>query len=351
MYMEKILQLVCTNISYDGDNIGQKFKLILRKKGYKKGQEYKFNLQCNNSMILEKVLYEEMISKNGITDFTLSLEELDKYPDSSRTSFSVGYDSETGKNHHFSIQLQLIEKNPKVVTNKKATIQIVFILKYIKPETKTLITTNKEGWITAYTDDAKQGISIPYGTKVEYYYIKDNYEYFRIIEGRNFNKKKKIILKTELPADWKSRFSNKIQYKAPCRVYYNINEGLIKIKGIAGYHPVVMNYDEILPIGVYHLELLDSPHNLHYYTQTYLQKNIHARSWFRIRTKILGGKGHYLHFGSISEGCITINANTEGAGEFWEKVYQKLILCRENNNTDFIGTIQLLENWSDIKNE
>ena len=61
-----------------------------------------------------------MISKNGITDFTLSLEELDKYPDSSRTSFSIGYDSETGKNHHFAIQLQLIENNPKIITNKKA---------------------------------------------------------------------------------------------------------------------------------------------------------------------------------------------------------------------------------------
>lgn len=350
--MEKILQLVCTNISYDGDNIGQRFKLTLKKKGNKKGQEYKFDLQCNNSIILEKVLYEEMISKNGITDFTLSLEELDKYPDSSRTSFSIGYDSETGKNHHFAIQLQLIENNPKIITNKKATIQIVFNLKYIKPETKTLITTNKEGWITAYAADAKQGISIPYGTKVEYYYIKDNYEYFRIIEGRNFNKKKKIILKTELPTDYKSRFSNKIQYKSPCKVYFNIRESLIKVKGIGGYYPVVMDYNQILPIGVYHLELLDSPHNLYGSTEKYLRKNIHARSWFRIKNKSKEEKkGYFLHFGSISEGCVTIDADSKGTEIFWERVYQKLTLCREENNTDFIGTIQFLENWGDIKDE
>lgn len=170
---------------------------------------------------------------------------------------------------------------------------------------------------------------------------KKDYEYFTILEGRNKDKN----IKLKLPKNCDTRFVNDIKRKKGCFITYNKSKEHIKIKGIAKYFQIVMDYSKVLPSGKYNIEILDRPHDLHGWDDDYLKMTKYAKSWFRINTK---KGGYYLHFGTRSEGCITVDGEVPGNGDNWNKIYNYLILCRNNNvpesdKNKYIGVLEVVD--------
>ena len=88
-------------------------------------------------------------------------------------------------------------------------------------------------------------------------------------------------------------------------------------------------------MGNHDLELPDAPHSGGGY---YLDKSKYTRTWFLTGHKLLGkGNGRYLHTGSISAGCITVDPDK------WDELYKHLILSRKKRDHRSIGKIKVIK--------
>ncbi|MCX7109240.1 MAG: hypothetical protein WCI11_07250 [Candidatus Methylumidiphilus sp.] len=209
-------------------------------------------------------------------------------------------------------------------------------------------------------------VSLPYGLKVKRLELKNEREYFEILEGVNKGKKASVpflagnsYLTTKLnhnPATT-VRFDRKLQTlyfagRGPCNAFSGGGHG--------GYTPVAP--------GNYQLAIPAYPS-----AQTRAAYNTWTKyhnSWFRIGTDTTGSR--FLHAGVISEGCVTVrqfiydpNSGVapppagfsdlvQGAKTVpgllglplpakpapvvgWDDVFESLILCRLNDQA--IGTL------------
>ena len=66
--MIKLLQVICTRITYDGDNIGEEFEIITKRRGLSKTVKFNQKLKCGDSVKIDKVVYEYNHENSGLLE-------------------------------------------------------------------------------------------------------------------------------------------------------------------------------------------------------------------------------------------------------------------------------------------
>lgn len=189
--------------------------------------------------------------------------------------------------------------------------------------------TLANGWLRVNIGDVGCRF-LCYGTKMEKIKVCKKFEYVKIIDGpfRDFYSK--------IPLDKSgSSLLTKIyeNYKETMAVVIYCNQQ-INIKGLGNFNTVKTK--EKFPKGNYFLEIPSHPHKKT--PKFYLNKKSggsrFSETWFRIVPFNNNKSDLFLHFGKVSEGCITVNQDNS-----WDDIYNYLIRCRMNRLN--IGTITI----------
>lgn len=117
---------------------------------------------------------------------------------------------------------------------------------------------------------------------------------------------------------------------AAARIRFDKRKSLVTFP--AGQARVVVNPFTPTPNGAHPIQIPDFPHPL---AARYVGRSAYAMSWFHLGRgdAIRGstGQDRYLHCGSASLGCITVEPAD------WTALYQYLILCRSGDGRT-VGT-------------
>lgn len=180
----------------------------------------------------------------------------------------------------------------------------------------------EKGWVSALVEETRQ--SICYGTTVNLLQRDDNFELVKIVDGPFLGKIAKIPYKRKsknhhisyLGVDKKSRNNLVISYNSKQQ---ELNILDLKLKAI---------YNGVLPTGLYSLLI---PKYSHFKSKKYTNEldggTRFAETWFQIQAQDFGLAGFFLHFGTITNGCITV----VDSGRKWTKVYLYLMQNRIDN--------------------
>jgi len=324
--MECQIELWVTGIDYNGDNIGRNFEFKLKSGNV--NSKFSKAVKCGSWVTCNELIYKKRLLQETSVDFEILVTEKDKHPDQGRAIFTLSLNS--GSNNLIrSLPIEVMEVGSNNA-GEKAIITLTIVEKRYVLGEKTLIMTADDGWIEGLRKNGKS-IPLPYGLKVDFLKVEDSREFFKILEGHE--KRKEASIKFE-NGTTKTRFTEIKLYKPPCYITYNKTKDTVKIKGIAREFLVTMMHSAVLPDGIYKLEMPDFPHGTN---PDYFKYSVYAQTWFRI---VYPG-GYYFHFGSISEGCITVL--TQGnPNDSWTKIYKHIVLCRDPQEAGIIGRLEVV---------
>lgn len=320
------IELWVTGIDYSGDNIGRNFEFKIKPANV--NSKFTKAVKCGSWVTCNELIYRKQLLQETSVDFEILVTEKDKHPDQGCAIFTLSLNSGS-KNLIRSLPIEVMEVGSNN-TGKKAIVTLTIVEKrYILGE-QTLIMTADDGWVDGKRKNGKK-VSLPYGLRVELLEVNDAREFFRILEGHE--KGKEASVKFE-KGTTKTRFTEKKLYRPPCYITYNKTKDTVKNKGIAREFLVTMQHSAVLPDGIYKLEMPDAPHNTN---PDYLKFSAYAKTWFRI---VHPGE-YYFHFGSISEGCITVlpHVNPDNS---WTEIYKHIVLCRDQQEAGIIGRLEVV---------
>lgn len=324
--MECQIELWVTGIDYSGDNIGRNFEFKIKPSNI--NSKFSKVVRCGSWLTCNELIYKKRLSQETCVDFEIWVTEKDKHPDQGSAIFTLSLNS--GSNNLIrSLPVEVMEVGSNN-TGEKAIITLTIVEKRYALGEKTLIVTADDGWIGGKRSNGKK-VPLPYGLMVDFLEVKDSREFFRILEGHE--KGKEASIRSE-EGTTKTRFTERKIYKSPCYITYNKTKDTVKIKGIAREFHVTMLHSAVLPDGIYKLEIPDAPHNTN---PDYLKFSVYAKTWFRI---VYSGE-YYFHFGSISEGCITVLPNVN-PNDSWTKIYKHIVLCRDPQEAGIIGRLEVV---------
>ena len=123
-------------------------------------------------------------------------------------------------------------------------------------------------------------------------------------------------------------------YRGPAMLTFSRERELLTYPG--GQVKAITYEGKPIPIGQHPIQIPDFPHIM---GEGYLSKTPYALTWFFLGhgNAIPGNSGtdRYLHTGTISAGCITV----EPSG--WTALYQYLIRCRRGD-AKTVGTVTVV---------
>lgn len=188
------------------------------------------------------------------------------------------------------------------------------------PEKRYLI-GGADGWLNVKREPSGVIVAIPEYTQAELEATENGRDHFKVLEGVERGKKfsvKSGNLKPGPPA-----------YRTAANIQFNLTKELITYPG--GQVKAVTHIRNPIPVGAHPIQLPDFPHSL---GAMYMTQSSYAKSWFYLGNgnAIPGNNDRYLHTGSVSAGCVTVDPSG------WTKLYQYLILCRRSDGKT-VGTI------------
>jgi hypothetical protein len=181
-----------------------------------------------------------------------------------------------------------------------------------------------DGWLNVKREPSGVVIAVPEHLQVEYGSTNNGRDYFTILEGVERGNKfsvKSGNLKIGTPG-----------YRAAVNLQFNLTKELITFPG--GRVKAVTHTRNPIPAGTYPIQIPDFPHQL---GTGYITQSSYAKSWFYLGhgNAIPGNNDRYLHTGSVSAGCLTVDPSG------WTKLYQQLILCRRGDGKT-VGAIAVV---------
>jgi hypothetical protein len=161
-----------------------------------------------------------------------------------------------------------------------------------------------QGWLSVVLDgiDPKLAannpgfrVALPQHLKVNVYKTDKEREYFEILEGPNNGNKASV----KLGLGGKSFLMKDGAHMPAAQVRINRKLQQLWFRG-RGPFSAFTDPRNPVPIGVWELEIPDSPHGS---PSLYSSYSNYYKTWFRIRSS--RSSDRYLHLGVISHGCIT----------------------------------------------
>lgn len=189
---------------------------------------------------------------------------------------------------------------------------------------KRFVSGGADGWLNVRREPSGEIIGLPEYLQVTVTSMKDNRDYFTVLEGVEKNKTFSVKagnLKTGVPA-----------YRASARLTFSISKKKLSYPG--GEIKAITVARNPPPLGIIPIQIPDFPHIM---GGLYQADNIYAKTWFHLGHAVSGNNGtdRYLHTGMESAGCITV----EPSG--WTRLYQYLILCRGNDGKT-VGSVTVV---------
>ena len=195
---------------------------------------------------------------------------------------------------------------------------------------KHYVVGGHDGWLKVKREPSGSVIAIPEYLQVELTASKDGRDSFTILEG--VERGKKFSVKTG------NLKSGNPGYHGMASLTFNITKGVLtypgdQVKAITGAG--TSNGDKPISIGMHPIQIPDFPHNG---GMGYLAQSPYAKNWFFLGQghAMPGGSDRYLHTGTGSLGCITV----EPFG--WTRLYQYLILCRRGDG-ETVGMVTVVK--------
>jgi hypothetical protein len=189
---------------------------------------------------------------------------------------------------------------------------------------KRYISGGSNGWLNVKREPSGQVIALPEYLAVEFLHNKNGRDHFKVSEGVESGKLFSVVqgsLKSGSPA-----------YKSAASLNYNLSKQELTYPG-GKVSAVTYDRNPILP-GTHPIQIPDFPHQL---GASYVSRSRYAKTWFYLGNGVAipGSNDRYLHTGSMSAGCVTVDPDS------WTALYQFLILCRSGNGKT-VGSITVV---------
>jgi hypothetical protein len=190
----------------------------------------------------------------------------------------------------------------------------------------SVLDRSHSGWLIGLTQDE---IKTPlcYKTKVIYIGKNINGEIIKVQEGNHIGKILIIPFQYKDKNTYISYLSKDIQFDSTF-LKLNRNKRILWINNLGEF---AVKIDSGIPKGKYYLQIPERPvlkkFNPNYFNES-LGGSRFAQSWFRLVSEKGKFKDIFLHYGSYSDGCITVINNSKFS--VWNKIYLALMKCRLN---------------------
>ena len=181
-----------------------------------------------------------------------------------------------------------------------------------------------DGWLRVRKDLGGEVVSIAEYTKVQLTAQRSGRDHFTPIEG--------VLAGIPCSVVAGNLSKNAPEYGGPARLTFNLTRQRLNYPG--GFVRAITDPRNPIPVGTHPIQMPDFPHGL---GAGYSGQTPYAKTWFYLGNgvAVAGRSDRYLHPGSVSAGCITVDASG------WTALYRYLILCRSGNGKT-VGSVTVV---------
>lgn len=327
----KYLIITLKSIDYTGDNLGDDIHADLTIAG----QTVTYDRQLKNGTKL--TLREVMIEKEITTDIhiPINIQVVEKDPLYNDTgSHSEGFQIIcNGAEIQTHVSRVTVPGDSLGDRKKKAVFIFEFEATLKTTGIRYVKNVSNRGWLSIKHEDTLTSPNVlPFASKVQVTKVANGREYFIIEEGYLI---KGHIASIKLSDNGTSYLTEENLHTAPVHLIYSKQNEILQIAGTKKEYWAVLDPDNPLPNGIYDIEIPYEPH--HRYGEYYEKYSIYAKTWFRI-----GHSGdRFLHFGNVSEGCLTVKVQ-ETHKDRWNEIYNLLITSRKGDSLS-VGIVEIVD--------
>ena len=180
-----------------------------------------------------------------------------------------------------------------------------------------------DGWLNVKREPSGAIVALPELIKVNVTSSQDDRDYFVVQEGPERGNSFSVRagnLKTGNPG-----------YRGPASLEFSLSRRILIFSG--GQVKAFTDSDNPIDIGNHPVQIPDFPHR---WGADYMGQSRYAKTWFYLGQghAIHGSNDRYLHPGTGSAGCITVDPSA------WTPLYQYLIRCRSGNGKT-VGSVSV----------
>lgn len=189
---------------------------------------------------------------------------------------------------------------------------------------KKYVAAGMDGWLNVKREPSGIVVALPEFTRVEVTASENERDYFIVQEGSERGNRFSVKagnLKAGDPG-----------YRAPAHLEFSLSRGLLTYSG--GQIKAITHSRNPIPPGIHPIQMPDFPHRL---GEGYMAHSRYAKTWFYLGhgNAVKGNNDRYLHPGSVSAGCITVDPSK------WTALYQYLIRSR-SGNAKTVGSVSVV---------
>jgi hypothetical protein len=186
------------------------------------------------------------------------------------------------------------------------------------------VAAGMDGWLNVKREPSGIVVALPEFTKVEVTSSQNGRDYFVVQEGVDQGSKFSVKAGNLKPGN--------PGYRAPANLKFSLGRELLTFLG--GEVRAFTHSSNPIPVGLHPVQMPDFPHDL---GGRYMGQSRYAKTWFYLGHghAVSGHNDRYLHPGTISAGCITVDPS------MWTSLYQYLIRCR-SGNAKTVGSVSVV---------
>lgn len=187
-----------------------------------------------------------------------------------------------------------------------------------------LLDKTHRGWVDVDIDGVKRNIC--YNTTVILLEQKDEFELVEILDGPFIGKIAKVPYKKKSGSYRISYLEEDKKYRSDLIIEYDLKKKELSCLDFK----LMAIHSNVIPSGKYRLLIPRYPHDKsRRYTGELDGGTRFAETWFQIESSSHISDNLFVHFGSITEGCIT----AVDSGGLWTKMYLHLMNNRMDNRS------------------
>lgn len=185
-----------------------------------------------------------------------------------------------------------------------------------------LLDKTHRGWVKVDIDGVKRNIC--YNTTAILLEQKDEFELVEILDGSFIGKIAKVPYKKKSGNYRISYLEEDKKFRSDLTIGYNLKQKELSFLGFK----IKTIHNNMIPDGIYHLLIPGYPHDK---SRKYINEpnggTRFAETWFQIELPHNSQSEFFVHFGAVTEGCITVT----DSGQLWTKLYLHLMHNRLDN--------------------
>lgn len=330
--MAREIEMYLTDITYSGDSVGSDLTFSLNIDG--KLITIKPGITFSATAGINRLLYKSSVTEDAAISVSVDIVEEDPvFSDFGSGTIVMPVKLNGANEQNYSGQVK-VHGDSIGDKNKVASFLLNFKI-VLGDDIRMVSSVSPGGWLDIlHEDELTHPATLPYGLKVKVTKVEQGREYFTILEGRLAGHKASVKLTNV--ENQGSHLASEIVHKPPVNIVFSKSAKTLKLSDNGKKYVAFTDEGPILENGLYKVEIPYEKHTI--YGSPYLHISKLAITWFRIRTP---GK-YFFHFGTVSEGCVTIDAEKNPIGT-WEEIYRQLILARDPEDSNCVGYIKITD--------